>query len=218
MPCTKEFWELILAEAYAYENNLPEIDSMATPEQCTTTAQELGKLGSGIIEERVKQFLDQRLDFAKDTRTDQKSHMDDREELKHDLKNVERDGLAEWMQEETFTPEGVNTLHKKFIKRLGPGATPEYILHLLKFPPAQAGRASIRGDLYYNWHCAQYDGIRLDLLDDILHLLQSVYCDLYISEDKSQDLYGPLILTPRTRIEIYRDRKVPIDEWLLSIL
>src|SRR5690348_7776627 len=26
MPCTNEFWELILAEAYAYENNQPEID------------------------------------------------------------------------------------------------------------------------------------------------------------------------------------------------
>ena len=218
MPCTNEFWELILAEAYAYENNQPEIDPMATPEQCTTTAQELGKLGRGTVEERVKEFLDQRLDFAKDTRTDQKSHMGDRDELKQDLKNIEQNGLAEWMQKETFTAEGVNTLFKKFIKRLGPGATPEYIVGLLRFPAAQAARASVRGDLYYNWHCAKHGGIRLDLLDDILHLLQPIYCDLYISEDKSQGHYGPIILTPRTRAEIYRDRKIPILKWILGLL
>lgn len=218
MPCTKEFWELIVAEAYAFENNEPTVDPMATPEQCTTTAEELGKLGRGIVEDRVTQFLDKRLDFAKHTRTDQKSHMDDRENLKHDLKDIEHDGLAEWMRKEIFSTEGVNTLLKKFIKRLGPGAAPEYIHSLLRFPAAQAARASVRGDLYYNWHCAKHGGIRLDLLDDILHLLQAVYCDLYISEDKSQDHYAPIILEPRTRVAIYRDRKVPIDQWILGLL
>jgi hypothetical protein len=33
MPCTKEFWELILAVACVFENNLPEIDPMATSEK-----------------------------------------------------------------------------------------------------------------------------------------------------------------------------------------
>jgi hypothetical protein len=218
MPCTKEFWELILAEARAFENNLPEIDPMAMPEQCTTTAQELGKLASGIIEERVKQFLDHRLDFAKNTRAAQKAHIDDREELKHDLRDIEQGALSQWMEEQTFTAEGVNTLYKKIIKRLGPGASPEDILRLLRSPPAQASRASVRGDLYYNWHCAKHGGIRLDLLDDILHLLQAVYCDLYMSEDKSQGHYGPLILTARTRVEIYPDRKILIDQWILGLL
>ncbi len=44
MPCTKELWELIIAEAYALENNLLEIDPMATREQCATVKEEVGKL------------------------------------------------------------------------------------------------------------------------------------------------------------------------------
>jgi hypothetical protein len=218
MPCVKEFWEVIVSEAYAFENNLSEIDPMATPEQCATTRQEVDKLSNGIIDERVRPFLDQRLEFAKDTREQQQSHIENRAQLKEHLNKTEEADLAQWMEKETFTPEGVNTLYQKFIKRIGSGPTPEYILHLLMFPLAEASRASVRGDLYYNWHCAEHGGIRLDLLDDILHLLEAVYCDLYISEDKSQARYGPLILTPRTRVEIYRDRKSPIDKWILGLL
>jgi hypothetical protein len=218
MPCTKEFWEQIVAEAYAFENDLPQIDQMATLDECALTAQELGKLARGIIEERVKKFLDRRLEFAKNTRTDQKSHMAVRTQLKQNLKDIKQADLIKWMQQETFAAEGVRTLYEKFIKRLGPGPTPQYILNLLRFPLAEASRASVRGDLYYNWHSAKHGGIRLDLLDDILHMLQAVYCDLYLSEDKSQAQYGPLILTSKTRIEIYGDRKTSVDQWILGLL
>ena len=51
-----------------------------------------------------------------------------------------------------------------------------------------------------------------------INLAQAVYCNSYLSEDKSQVRYGPLTLTPRTRIEIYPDRKIPIDQWILSVL
>jgi hypothetical protein len=217
-PCTKEFWELIIAEVDAFQNNLPQIDPMATPEQSTTTRLELEKLANGVVEERVKQFLEKRLNFAMETRTKQRSHIDNRAELKDELKAIPQAQLAEWMQKEVFRPEGVSTLYQKVIKRMGQGPTMADILELLRYPIAEASRASVRGDLYYNWHCAEYSGIRLDLLDDILHLLQAVYCDLYISEDKGQGIYGPLILTARTRVEIYRDRTIPIKQWILGLL
>lgn len=218
MPCTKEFWELIVAEAYAFENSLSSIDPMATPEQCAQTNTALTELANGIINERVRPFLEQRLQFAKDTRDQQKEHLAARNELTGNLKAIAEVDLAEWMRKETITPVGAGTLYKKFIKRLGPGPTPEYVLDLLKFPMAEAARASVRTDLYYNWHCAQYGDIRLDLTDDLLHLVQAVYCNLYVSEDKSQARYSPLILTPGTRIEIYPDRKIPIAQWILSLV
>ena len=55
MPCTKELWELIFAEACALENKLVEIDPMATPEQCNIVMQEVGKLANGVVEGKVKQ-------------------------------------------------------------------------------------------------------------------------------------------------------------------
>jgi hypothetical protein len=218
MPCMKEFWELIVAEAYAFEKGLSSIDPMATPEQSAQTNIAVTELATGIINDRVRPFLEQRLQFAKDTRDQQKEHLAARNQLTGNLKVIAEMDLADWMRKETITPEGANTLYKKFIKRLGPGPTPENVLNLLKLPMAEAARASVRADLYYNWHCAQYGGLRLDLTDDLLHLVQAVYCNLYLSEDKSQARYGPRILTPRTHIEIYPDRKIPIEQWIVSVL
>jgi len=218
MSCTKEFWELLVAETYAFENGLSSIDPMATPAQCAQTNIAVTELADGIIDDRVRPFLEQRLKFAKDTRDQQKEYLTARNKLTGNLKAIAEVGLTQWMRKETITPEGANTLYKKFIKRLGPGPTLEYVLDLLTSPIAEAGRASVRADLHYNWHCAQYGRIRLDLTDDLLHLLQAVYCNLYLSEDNSQGRYGPLILTPRTRIEIYPARKIPIDRWMLSLL
>jgi hypothetical protein len=81
MPCTKELWELIVAEGYAFENSLPEIDPMATPGQCSTVKLEVDKLANGVVESRVKEFLEQRVRFAKDTQEQQKTHITGRNEL-----------------------------------------------------------------------------------------------------------------------------------------
>jgi len=138
--------------------------------------------------------------------------------LKQYLRGISEAQLAAWMQEETLTASGVNTLYKRFIKRLGPGATQGYIFSILKFPLAEAARATVRADLYSNWHCAQYGSNRLDLADDMLHVLQAMYCDVYLTEEKNQLKYAPLLLTPRTRVAIYLDRTKRIDEWILSLV
>jgi hypothetical protein len=218
MPCTKELWELIIAEAYAFENDLREIDPLATPEQCAVTKQEVEKLANGVIEGRVKAFLEERRQFAKDTQAQQKAHIIDRDDLSQYLRGIPESGLATWMQSETLTASGVSTLYRRFVQRIGPGPTPEYILQLLRFPLAEAARASVRADLYFNWHCAMHGSNRLDLLDDMLHVLQAIYCDLYITEEKKQSRYAPLLLTSRTGFAVYPDRNIAVDKWLLNTL
>jgi hypothetical protein len=64
IPCTKELWELIVAEAYAMESDLPAIDPMATPEQCDATKHEVGLLANGRVSERVRPFIEERKKFA----------------------------------------------------------------------------------------------------------------------------------------------------------
>jgi hypothetical protein len=123
-----------------------------------------------------------------------------------------------WMPEETLTASGVSTLYKRFIKQIGPGATPEYVSNLLRFPLADACRGTVHADLYSNWKCARDGSNRVDLYDDMLHVLQAMYCDLYITEEKNQLRYASLLLTPRTRVEVYSDRKMPIDQWLLGLI
>jgi hypothetical protein len=122
------------------------------------------------------------------------------------------------MPKETLTTSGVSTLHKRFLLQTGPGRTPQYVHGLLSSPLAHASRGTVHADLYSNWKCAKDGSNRLDLTDDMLHVLQAMYCDLYVTEENNQLRYAPLLLTSRTRIRVYRDRSVPIDQWLLGLV
>jgi len=75
--------------------------------------------------------------------------------------------------------------------------------------------AMIRCDLYYNWRCANRGSVPRDLIDDVYHVLNAVYCDLYATAEANQGEYAHLLLSDNTRVAIY-DRKTPIDEWLFE--
>jgi hypothetical protein len=217
IPCTKELWELIVAEAYARENNLPDIDPMTTPDQCDITKQEVGLLANGTVGERVRPFIEERKKFAEETRDAQKSYMAVSDELRNYLKAKSEKDLASWMQEEVLTDSGTSLLYRRFVKKIRQVPV-DYIRDLLRFPLAEASRATVRADLYYNWHCAKHSAIRLDLLDDLLHVLHAMYCDLYVTEEKNHAVFAPLILTSKTKIAIYPDRKTNVDQWILGLL
>lgn len=117
-----------------------------------------------------------------------------------------------------YATSGVSTLHKRFLLQTGPSLTPQDVHGLLSSPLTYASRGTVHADLYSNWKCAKDGSNRLDLADDMLHVLQAIYCDLYVTEENNQLRYAPLLLTSRTRIKIYRDRSVPIDQWLLSLV
>ena len=219
IPNTKELWELIVEEAYALENSLSEIDPMATAEQCDTTRVEVYKLADGIVEDRVKQFLEQRFRFSEDTKEQQKNHIADRDELKRHLQGISDAALPQWLQAETSNAMGVNMLYRHLVKILpGPQFTLGYAHCLLSYALADASRAIVRADLYSNWRCAKHGSNRRDLIDDMLHVLQATYCDLYVTEEKKQINYAHLLLTPRTRVEVYPCRSTPIDRWLASLV
>jgi hypothetical protein len=217
IPCTKELWELIVAEAYAMENNLPAIDPMATLEQCDATKHEVGLLANGTVSERVRPFIEERKKFAAETRDAQKSHIAVSEQLRNYLNAIPEKDLPGWMPQEVLTDSGTSLLYRRFVKKIRQVPV-EYIHDLLRFPLAEASRATVRADLYYNWHCAKHGGIRLDLLDDLLHVLQAMYCDLYVTEEKNHSVFATLIVTSRTKVAIYPDRKIGIDQWILSLL
>lgn len=217
IPCTKELWEMIVAEAYAMENNLAAIDPLATSEQCDMTKHEVDLLSVGTVGDRVRPFIEDRKKFAKDTRDAQKSHIAMSDELRNYLKAIPERDLAGWMPGEVLTDSGTSLLYRRFVTKVR-RVSVEYIHDLLRFTLAEASRATVRADLFYNWHAAKHGGIRLDLLDDLLHVLQAMYCDLYVTEERNHAVFAPLILTSRTRIAIYPDRKTRVDQWILGLL
>lgn len=218
IPSTKQLWELIMAEDEAFTKNLSVIDPLATSEESATEKCEVEKLADGIVEGGVKIFLEERRQFARDTKAQQVARINDSEKLREYLRAISEEELATWIPTETLTMSGVNTLYQRFLLRAGPGRTPQYVHGLLSFPLADASRGTVHADLYSNWKCAKDASNRLDLTDDMLHVLQAMYCDLYVTAESNHLRYAPFLLTSRTRVEIYRDRSVPIDQWLLSLV
>jgi len=218
IPSTKQLWEMIIAEDQAFKKNLQAIDPLATPEESAIERSEVDKLSVGTVEGRVKDFLEKRRQFARDTKAQQEARIIESDKLREYLKAISDDDLATWMPRETLTTSGVSTLYQRFLKNAGPSRTLQYVHSLLSFALADASRGTVHADLYSNWKCARDGSNRLDLVDDMLHVLQAMYCDLYVTEEDNQLRYAPLLLTSRTRVEIYRDRSVPIDQWLLSLV
>ena len=211
IPSAKQLWELIMAEDEAFRKNLSAIDPLATSQESAIEKREVEKLTDGIVEGPVKMFLEKRRQFARDTKAQQAARIVESKKLREYLGAISEPELATWMAEETLTTSGVTTLYQRFLLRAGPSRTPQYVHGLLSFPLADTSRGTVHADLYSNWKCAKDGSNRLDLADDMLHVLQAMYCDLYITEESNQLRYAPLLLTPRTRLEIYRDRSVPID-------
>lgn len=84
---------------------------------------------------------------------------------------------------------------------------------MLRAPTANASRGLVRSDLYTNWRAANRGSNPADLIDDVLHVLQSIYCDIYATAEPKQAEYAGLILTPNTTVAIF-DRSIPVDQWL----
>ena len=72
-----------------------------------------------------------------------------------------------------------------------------------------------RADLYYNWRCAHRGSNRPDLIDNMFHVLNATYCDVYVSKEKNQLEYVGLLLSRATRVEIYDGS--PVDTWLREL-
>jgi hypothetical protein len=74
----------------------------------------------------------------------------------------------------------------------------------------------VRSDLYYNWRCANRGSEPKDLIDDMYHVLNAVYCDVYATREEGQAEYAPLTLSPKTKVAIYAGGR--IDQWIESLV
>ena len=72
IPCSKEVMEILKEECYAFENRLSAIDPLLDEKDREIVKTEVGKLTNGVVEGRVKEFIEKRTGFAADTRTDQR--------------------------------------------------------------------------------------------------------------------------------------------------
>jgi hypothetical protein len=181
---------------------------------------EVDKLAEGIVDGQAQRFIGNRQQFAQSTRSDQKSHIDGKPETANRLKGVFDDQLAAWLDNEVVSANGAGILAGHLSKMYTEGLSLETAIQvaqtLLHIPPSRISKGIVRADLYYNWRCAMRGSNPSDLLDDIYHVLNASYCDIYATAEAAQDKYASMLLDGWTKVAIY-DGKTPVDTWLLAL-
>jgi hypothetical protein len=213
IPCSKEVMELLQAEAWAFKQGRRAIETLLHGDDYATVSHEVDKLARGIVKGRVEDFIQQRIQFAESTRSAQVSHFIEREGVKQKLKAVPESQLAQWLAGETMTPAGADILCGHLTRLFGRGPTRSYASALLASPVANVARGLVRADLYYNWRCANRGSNPADLMDDMLHVLQAAYCDVYVTGEAKQSEYARLLLPASTCVVIY-DHQAPVGQLL----
>ena len=218
IPCSKQLMELVGDEAVAFGQGQSSINPLMSDHDRKVLCDEVDKLAAGNLEQRVPEFIQKRMALATDTREDQKNHFDGRPELKEHLLKVAESDLPNWLHAETMTASGVAII-SGHLDRISGGSRPPaaWSFAFLQSPVSVASKGVVRADLYYNWRAANRGSNPPDLMDDMLHVLQAIYCGLYVTEEPKQKQYAHLLLTSATQVCIY-DHADAVGKWLENLL
>lgn len=192
--CSKELMELLRDEALAYQQGKADIETLLHGKDRDTVSEEVSKLANGIVEKRVEEFIAARTAHAQNTRAAQIDHFVNRPALKTKLQQILEPQLSQWLTSETLTDSGVDILRGHLERMFGQAPPKSYALNLLHSPVGRAARGLVRADLYYNWRCANRNSNPPDLMDDMLHVLQAIYSDVYATGESKQSDYAALLL------------------------
>ena len=75
----------------------------------------------------------------------------------------------------------------------------------------------MRAEVYYNWRCAHRGSNPSDLLDDMYHVLNAAYCDVYATNEAKQADYFDILLGTSTDLCIF-PRSSGLDEWMIEVV
>jgi hypothetical protein len=218
-PAARDNMELLAAEIDTIKRGPLAVEMFLTRTEREVIRKNVEKFATGMLDEQATKFLADQKAFALQTRAGQKDHLQHRDDIKAGLKSVSEDDLCGWLQQTTFANAGKLAL-THHIQRIIPGIpierAAELALILLSPPIKRFARGVVRADLYYNWRCANRDSVPKDLVDDMYHVLNAVYCDVYATAEKKQAEYAQLILTSNTKVAVY-DEAVPVVQWIGSL-
>lgn len=217
--CVKENDELLAAEMWALQLKTSSVDSFYSDDDQLLIYDWAGRLAKGGYVEKTAKFISDQKQSAANIRRTQKKHLENRPNAKQYLKSVTPDKLEQWLDVETRSVTGRDNL-KDHIRRRFPEATEvealEYASALIASPMCRASRGLVRASSYYMWRCAYRDSVPSDLSDDMYHVLNSVYCDVYATQEEKQTKYARLILTSNTAVSLYTGQD-GIEQWIYGL-
>jgi hypothetical protein len=190
------------------------------PDEYKLLQNEVDKLAAGVFDAKAEEFISGRRQFSESTRVDQKTHLEGKNHVKNELKAVTESHLLTWLDGQTPSDNGAAILARHLLRiyeSTDVDAAVSNALGLLAIPASRVAKGVVRADLYYNWRCANRGSNSKDLVDDLYHVLNASYCDIYLTAEAAQTEYASLILSKWTVVTIY-DGQTPIDEWLLGLV
>jgi hypothetical protein len=213
--CAKDNMELLAEEMWALQLRQP-TRALLDDKDLASIGEKVNVLARGAFDENDKDFLAAQADFAANTRLAQIQHFQTRPGMKTMLKAIAPEKLERWMRKEAFGYRGIAALTGHIQRRFPPipqEEAIEYAVELFGSPIGRFAKGMVFADFYYNWRCANRESNPKDLLDDMQHVLNSVYCDVYATKEVKQLEYAKLLLRSSTTVAIY-DGATPIDRWL----
>lgn len=211
--------DLLRAEVKALYARANSVVAYYSPADYDALKAEVAKLAEGIVDERAESFLSERTEFAKASRGGQKAHLEKRPDIKARLLAVSEDELAAWLDQQMSGDVGAALLTGHLIRvyespvRVAAISTAQ---GLIQHPASRTAKALVRADLYSNWRCARRGSNPRDLMDDMYHVLNAAYCDVYATAEVGQKKYASLLLSRWTRPAIY-DGSTSLADWLLTV-
>jgi hypothetical protein len=214
--CTKDNSELLAAEMWAIQLRKKSTEVFLDPAGFSKVKTEVDLLASGVLSDVARSFLRDRSAFSSSSRTNQGIHLAVRTDVREAVKRISVERLPNWLRTESLGIAGQKVLVQRLVNQF-PGYPlaeyDEWATALQMCPGSRMARALIRADLYYNWRCAHRGSNPKDLIDDMFHVLNSIYCDVYATAERKQTEYLGLLLASDTRVAIF-DGSIPIDAWL----
>jgi hypothetical protein len=190
-----------------------------SPADYVALVAEVAKLANGIVDNRAQAFVSNRVASARTLRTNQKALFMSRPDMRAVLLAVPQKGLAVWLNEQMLGDAGATLLTGHLIdvyRSTDRDAAYSTAQGLLGHKASRIAKSIVRADLFSAWRCARAGSSPRDLADDLYHVLNASYCDVYATADTGQMEYASLILSQWTKPAIY-DASKPLADWLLTL-
>lgn len=210
--------DLLRAEVQALYAHADSVIAYYNPADYDALKVEVAKLADGIVDQRAQSFLSKRKELAKAGRQEPKTHLEQRPDMKARLLAVPENGLVAWLDEQVSGEVGTALLigHLNNVyESASADAAKSTAQGLLQHPASRTAKALVRADLYLHWRCARRGSNPRDLPDDVYHVLNATYCDVYATADSGQKEYVALLLSRWTRPAIF-DGSTSLADWLLG--
>jgi len=211
----KPTWALLIEEALHVMKQGPEV--MAFAPATDHLCQIVDKFSKGDFDSPALQLVRERRGEAQQTRAVAIAHLKARPKLTSILRQVSSANLPGWIARQAMSARGRAVLGGHLQVQF-PSNEPKELSYtakkLLASRRYRVSHALVRSDLYVNWRCANHGSLRSDVPDDIFHVVNASYCDLFITTDRDQAGYVVHALN-RSKVLLY-GKTEPLSKWLLE--